>query len=405
LPKKARKSSKSKEGESKEDRKTCRDFTIEGSKEVEALGIEGFRVYGSAFPYFFANVATKYYLNMSLESADRDELQSVLEAFCTELSNLSDRRKLDEPPFLYSGNDSEFARACLTPNVLCNVLRDNIRKREITAIKVYGTILPESGEHLKLMFPKLAELRRIENIAIAPELLALAVIGAFISYTTKYNDEQHYVFVDLVQEFRLDLRSLNENARSLMLGLIKGNSSELVVRVGIASIVADKAIRKVIRYDRALRELPGSLRTVFYHVITIVSSRKDGKITKVALKSFNQYDVTDLALDIARLDIANPLARLVKLYPSEELQKSHNEARKLRRIIEAACKAIYTWHSTKGVGENLEELYSILRAFSTLSRDRDELEKLDEFITENMRTSIKLSDLLEVLSERMRVWI
>jgi hypothetical protein len=183
-----------------------------------------------------------------------------------------------------------------------------------------------------------------------------------------------------------------------MLGLIKGKSSELVVRVGIASIVADKAIRKVIRYDRALRELPGSLRTVFYHVITTVS-------TKVALKSFNQYDVTDLALDIARLDIANPLVRLVKLYPSEELQKSHNEARKLRRIIEATCKAIYTWHSTKGVGENLEELYSILRAFSTLSRGRDESEKLDEFITGNMKTSIKLSDILEVLSEKMRVWI
>jgi hypothetical protein len=398
LPKKARKSSKSKEGKGKEDRKTCRDFTIKGSKEVEVLDIEGFRVYGSAFPYFFANVATKYYLNKSLESVDRDELQSVLEAFCTELSNLSDRRKLDEPPFLYPGNDSEFAHACLTPNVLCNVLRDSIRKREITAIKVYGTILPESGEHLKLMFPKLAELRRIENIAISPELLALAVIGAFISYTTKYNDEQHYVFVDLVQEFRLDLRSLNESARSLMLGLIKGKSSELVVRVGIASIVTDKAIRKVIRYDRALRELPGSLRTVFYHVITTVS-------TKVALKSFNQYDVTDLALDIARLDIANPLVRLVKLYPSEELQKSHNEARKLRRIIEATCKAIYTWHSTKGVGENLEELYSILRAFSTLSRGRDELEKLDEFITGNMKTSIKLSDILEVLSEKMRVWI
>jgi hypothetical protein len=399
LPKKTQKSSKGEKGESKEDQKTCHDFVAEKPEEI--LDIEGFKVYGNAFPYFFANVATKYYLNKSLEDIDQDDLQSLLEEFCTELPNLSNRRKIspDKPPFLYSGNDKGFAYACLTPSVLCNILGDSIRKREVTALRVYGTILPETGEHLKLMFPKLAELRRIKNIAIAPELLALATIGAFTSYTTRYENEQHCIFVDLVQEFRLDLRSLNENARSLMLGLIKGDSSELAVRVGIASVVADKAIRKVIKYDRALKHLPGLPRAIFYHIITAV----DGQ--KVTLKSFNQYDVTDLALDIARLDIANPLVKLIKLYPSENLQKSHNEARRLRRIIEATCKAIYTWHSTKGLSENLEELYSVLRAFLALSRDREELEKLDTFITDHMKASITLSDILKALSEKMRMWV
>jgi hypothetical protein len=396
LPKKTRKSSKGEKGESKKGQKTCHDFVAKKPEEI--LDIEGFKVYGNAFPYFFANVATKYYLNKSLGNIDQDDLQSILEEFCAELSNLPEQ-KLNMPPFLYSGNDKTFAYACLTPSVLCNVLRDIIRKREITAIKVYGVILPDTGEHLKSMFPKIEPLRRIENIAIAPELLALATIGAFISYTTRYENEQHCIFVDLVQEFRLDLRSLNKNARSLMLGLIEGDSSELAVRVGIASVVADKAIRKVIKYDRALKHLPCLPRAIFYHIITTV----DGK--KVTLKSFNQYDVTDLALDIARLDIANPLVKLIKLYPSENRQKSHNEARRLRRIIEAACKAIYTWHSTKGLGENLEELYSVLRAFLALSRDREELEKLDTFITDHMKASITLSDILKALSEKMRMWV
>jgi hypothetical protein len=399
LPKKIQKSSKGKKDESKKDLKTCRDFAVEKPEEI--LDIEGFKIYGNALPYFFANVATKYYLNKSLENIDRDEMQSILDELCVELPNLLNKQKrsLDKPPFLYSGNDANFARACLTPSVLCNVLRDSIRKREITAIKVYGTILPETGEHLKLMFPKIEPLKRIEIIAIAPELLALVIIGAFISYTIKYDNEQHYIFVDLVQEFRLNLRSLNENARSLMLRLIKGNSSELVVRVGIASIVADRAIRKVIKYDRALKDTPSLPRVLFYHIITKMEGNK------VTIKSFNQYDVTDLALDIARLDIANPLVKLIKLYPSEDLQKSWEEARKLRRIIEATCKAIYTWHSTKRFGENLEELYSVLRAFLTLSRDRDELEKLNEFISKKMKMPIKLIDVFMALSKKMRVWI
>jgi hypothetical protein len=117
--------------------------------------------------------------------------------------------------------------------------------------------------------------------------------------------------------------------------------------------------------------------------------------------------VTSLALDIAELNIGGPLAKLIELYPRKGLQDSHGEARKLRRLIEAACKAIYTWHATRRFvdmrGENLEELYSVLRALSIVAQDHEELRKLDEFVSKHVKESTTLSDILKGLSERMRI--
>jgi hypothetical protein len=376
-------SSKSAKSRKQEEPKTCLDLKPKKSRYV-LLDLEGFKTYGYTFPYFFAYAATKYYLNKSLEAVDPDDLQVILDEFC------SDAKDVDKPPFMFQSTDKNFAALCLTPRALCEVIRKAIKERRVEPIRVYGTILPETGEHLKLMFPKLEEYRRGENLAIATDLLALAVIGAYISTVKEVKGERHYVFVDLIQEFRVDLKSLNDRARSLMSRLIEGDGSEVAIRVGIASIVADEA----------LRHLSDRSRAVFYHVVVQLTQ-------KVMLKSFNQYDVTSLALDIAELNIGGPLAKLIKLYPSRGLQDSYSEARKLRRLIEAACKAVYTWHATRrfvGIrSENLEELYSVLRTLSIVAHDHEELRKLDEFVSKRMKESITLSDILEELSERMRI--
>jgi hypothetical protein len=144
-----------------------------------------------------------------------------------------------------------------------------------------------------------------------------------------------------------------------------------------------------------------------YHVIIVGQPDIRGKIKKVMLKSFNQYDVTSLAIDIAELNIANPLVELIELYPSKELQDEYSEARKLRRIIEATCRAMYTWHATRRLGGvregNLEELYSALRALSVLASDHEELKKLDKFVREHTEELSTLSGILVKLSERMRI--
>jgi hypothetical protein len=387
VPKKrSQEGTKGEKSREQEGAKTCLDLKPKKARYV-LLDLEGFKTYGYILPYFFAYVATKYYLNKPLEAVDPDDLQAILDKFC---SYVKDREDYDKPPFMVQSTDKIFGNLCLTPRALCEVVREAIKEREVKPIKVYGTILPETGEHLKLMFPKLEEYERRMNLAIALDLLALAVIGAHISTAKQVENERHYVFVDLIQEFRIDLKSLNNRAKSLMSKLIEGNSSEVAIRVGIASIVADKALRYL--SDRS--------RAVFYHIIVQLTQ-------KVMLKSFNQYDVTNLALDIAELNISGPLAKLIELYPRKGLQDSYSEARKLRRLIEAACKAIYTWHATRRFvgmrGENLEELYSVLRALSVVARDRDELKELDEFVSKHIEEPITLSEILTEFSERMRV--
>ena len=394
MPKKrSQEGSKSKKSRKRGEPKTCFDLKPEKTKPV-LLDLESFKIYGYVLPYFFAHVATKYYLNKPLENLEPDDLQIILDTFC--------RHKKDESElsFIVPSNDREFAEKCLTHKAVCTEIRKAIEERKAKPVKVYGTILPETGEYVKLMSPKLEEFKRRDNLAIAPDLLALTVIGASISSIGEFGDERHYVFVDLIQEFRVDIKSLNDRSRSLVAKLIKGNSSEITIRVGIASLVADKAFRH-------LSELSELSRAVMYHVIVL-----DIRSKKVMLKSFNQYDVTSLAIDIAELNIANPLVELIELYPSKELQDEYSEARKLRRIIEATCRAIYTWHATRRLGGvregNLEELYSALRALSVLASDHEELEKLDKFIkgtlsrerTEELST---LSDILVKLSERMRI--
>jgi hypothetical protein len=394
LPKKrSQESSKSKKSRKQEEPKTCFDLKPEKTKKTEPilLGLESFKIYGYVLPYFFAHVATKYYLNKPLENLEPDDIQTILDTFC------SHKKDVNELPFIVPSNDREFGEKCLTLASVCNEIRRAIKERKAGPIKVYGTILPETGEYVKLMFPKLEELRRIENLAIAPDLLALTVIGASISSIGMFGVEQHYIFVDLIQEFRVDIKSLNDWSRSLVAKLTKGNSSEIAIRVGIASLVADKAFRHLLELSRA----------IMYYV-TIVgqlsTSERRRQIKKIMLKSFNQYDVTSLALDIAELNIANPLVELIELYPSGE---SQGEARKLRRIIEATCKAIYTWHATRRLGGvregNLEELYSALRALSVLASDHEELKKLDKFVREHTEELSTLSGILVKLSERMRI--
>jgi hypothetical protein len=397
LPKKrSQESSKSKKSRKQEEQKTRLELESKKTKHV-LLDLESFKIYGYVLPYFFAHVATKYYLNKPLENLEPDDLQIILDTFC------SRKKDVDKPPFVVPSNDRRFANQYLTLRAVCTEIRRAVEERKAGPIKVYGTILPETGEYVKLMFPKLAEIRRIDNLAIAPDLLALAVIGASISSIGKFGDEQHYVFVDLIQEFRVDIKSLNDRSRLLITKLINGNSSEIAIRVGIASLVADKAFRHLL-------ELSELSRAVMYHVIIIGQRDIRGNIRKVMLKSFNQYDVTSLATDIAELNIANPLVELIELYPSEGLQDKYSEARKLRRIIEATCRAIYTWHATRRLGGvregNLEELYSALRALSVLASDHEELEKLDKFIEENaneLKTLNTLSGILAKLSERMRI--
>jgi hypothetical protein len=386
--KRSQESSKSEKSRKRGEPKTCFDLKPKKAKPV-LLDLESFKTYGYVLPYFFAHVATKYYLNKPLENLEPDDLQIILDTFC---SHKKDAKDASEPPFAVSPNDREFANKCLTPKAVCTEIRKAIEEREAEPVKVYGTILPETGEYMKLMFPKLEEFKRIDNLAIASDLMALAVIGASISSAGTFEDERHYVFVDLIQEFRVDIKSLNDRSRSLVAKLIKSNSSEIAIRVVIASIVADKAFRYLSDWSRV----------IFYHVVV-------QRVAKVMLKSFNQYDVTSLALDIAELNIANPLVELIDLYPSEELQDKYSEARKLRRIIEATCRAIYTWHATRRLGGvregNLEELYSVLRTLSVLASDHEELRKLDKFVREQIGELSALSDILVKLSERMGISI
>jgi hypothetical protein len=400
LPKKrSQESSKSEKSRKRGETGTCFDLKPGKAKPV-LLDLESFKIYGYVLPYFFAHVATKYYLNKPLENLEPGDLQIILDTFC---SHKKDAKDASKPPFVVPSNDREFADKCLAPKAVCTEIRKAIEEHKAEPVKVYGTILPETGEYVKLMFPKLQEFKRIDNLAIAPDLLALAVIGASISSLGTFGDERHYVFVDLIQEFRVDLKSLNDRSRLLVTKLINGNSSEIAIRVGIASLVADKAFRH-------LFELSELSRAVMYHVIIIGQRDIRGNIRKVMLKSFNQYDVTSLAMDIAELNIANPLVELIELYPSKGLQDEHSEARKLRRIIEATCKAIYTWHATRRLRDvregNLEELYSALRALSVLASDHEELEKLDKFIEKHaneLKTLNTLSGILAKLSERMRI--
>jgi hypothetical protein len=391
LPKKrSQESSKSKKSRKRGEPKTCFDLKPEKTEPV-LLDLESFKIYDYVLPYFFAHVATKYYLNKPLGNLEPDDLQIILDTFC------SYKKDVSKPPFIVPFNDRRFGEKCLTPESVCNEIRRAISERKAEPIKVYGTILPETGEYMKLMFPKLEEFKRIDNLAIAPDLLALTVIGASISFISVSVYERHYVFVDLIQEFRVDIKSLNDRSRLLVTKLIEGDSSEITIRVGIASLVADKAFRHLLELSRA----------VMYHVIIVGQLDIKGNIKKIMLKSFNQYDVTSLALDIAELDIANPLVELIELYPSEELQDKYSEARKLRRIIEATCRAIYTWHATRRLGGvregNLEELYSVLRTLSVLASDHEELKKLDEFVREHIEGLSTLSDILVKLSERMRI--
>jgi len=341
------------------------------------LDLNEYEVFGNILPYFLANIATKYYLNAPVKDINTEDLREIYDEFCgSEAYEIKQAR----PVFLYTANDATFARTCLTPQAACDMLRkaleENKKERETKklAIKVYGSILPETSEHLKIMLPKIEELGRLENLTISPQLLALAVIGAYIS-GFKAVKEIHYVFVDVVQEFRVNFRYLNHEVKKIAQRIIEGEGSDLTLRVGIASAIA----------HIATDYLGDGGRAVLYYVITIRSGNK------VQVKSFNQADMTSLATDIAKLGVDFFLMKLVELYPSKERQQNRpTEARKLRNIIESTCKALFAWHSTG----NITDLYSIIRGFSSLIENPDELKKLDEFIKQE-RTGIMLNEIID----------
>jgi hypothetical protein len=179
-----------------------------------------------------------------------------------------------------------------------------------------------------------------ELFIIDEEVLALAVIGSYLSYSYELKGEYGYVYVDVVPYvLELDrVKSMNKVARRIVNRIQKNEGSLNTVMLGIAVAVSKAvgmAMKDVVRRDAHL--VVNFLR---------VARTKN----KVIAKGFDTVDIVQLAKIVGRGGIAKPLYAMLVKYPPKEFSS-------LRRFIELTSTNLIKFQSFR----KPQYIYEILR--------------------------------------------
>lgn len=303
---------------------------------------------------WFASVAIQYLLNKDIHGLAIDARKYKLNV----LSKLYDKAKDYLEHLAYDLN----VNVCtirspipLTPNdkaELFNLCKALGMLEEATHGKISMYPLPpalsfEFAEYVRTYMPKVKESTLKRNVVtVSSDVLALSVIGAYISQVYVVNDEYGYSFVSTYDPKAVDIAKLNGMAKSVTKAVLNGDGSRISLLIGIASAI-------VLNVGKGLYENRG--RSI-YSSVRIVSTGK-----KTMLKAYETIDLTDLAKTIMKLGIASALYNLIIAYPRKEDTKKDKRARTLRSVIEEVSKAILKYYLYR---DSLE-IYRVLRFITT----------------------------------------
>jgi len=187
---------------------------------------------------------------------------------------------------------------------------------------------------------------------IDEEVLALAVIGSYLSNSYRLRNEYGYVYVDVVPYvLALDyVRKINEEAKKVVRVIQNGEGSINTVVLGVAAAISRAvgiAMRDIVNRDAHM--VVNFLRTV--------------KTNKVVVKGFDTVDVVQLARLIGRAGISRALYALLIRYPPKEFTS-------LRRFIEMISTNLIKFQSFR----KPLYIYEILRYLTSEELNREGLQ-------------------------------
>ncbi len=324
------------------------------------ISIDNADTYKGMIVVWFAEAATKIMLNSSLASITSQE-------HLKQIANMANRFvKIDTHPcdfVLLTSNElrNPSKKNLFQLNISIQTLQDpQEAQKEIELLPAFSL---EFLEYIRKVFPEAKDkYAKRHTIFVKRDLLALAVLGAYLTYYYKEIKDNtvryYYILADTLQLGAVNLSCLNEKVRNMSRVLREGDASPITLYVGIASL-----------YANTISQLEEGSAILTHIVITGMGKGKSDKgkcidVYRPTLLSFDQRDLTNLARDIKSLGWSRAIEDLVMSYPilrpddSEDVKRSK---RAVKNFIESLTRAVYVWHST----DDEQEIYRVLRTLTS----------------------------------------
>ncbi|MEM1928333.1 MAG: hypothetical protein QXS85_06350 [Acidilobaceae archaeon] len=206
-------------------------------------------------------------------------------------------------------------------------------------------------EYVRSLFPKPTEaFSKRKNIYVKSDLLALAVIGAYLTnYHFEVRDNNvhyYYILIDVPQISVIDLQELHRRMWSAMRMLHAINASPIARYVSAAAL-ATLYVRDLVEKSVILTHI---------HIVGRLARRPTQTTRRSVLMSFDHRDLSGLARDIRSLHWVKAVTGLVDVMVSREGARDFGKG-----FLEFLAKAIYIWHS---IGDE-QEIYRVLRRLTS----------------------------------------
>jgi hypothetical protein len=330
-------------------RRRARSFTPD--RVIDVDHINEFKEYTVAW---FANAALTYFssINIYRGFVDPRIIRGSYEIICSEAQLLLQDKRVKKIEDEVKGGEKRKGLAPIPLNDavqhICDIAR-GLTAPSITSLEWY--FAPEFGEFVKTFIPYRytgdAYARR-KVYGISTDIASLAVIGVYIAYVYKYVDvhrdviEYGFIFLDAPEPHLVNIRRLQDSAIMVMQAVHSGKGSKITSYVGVASAIA-YIVGSMLNY----------LQPFTLHFIRLSSEAQ-----KVRIIGVDFVDLTALARTLHRLRISGPVYTLIRLYPSEDKQKSINGCKQFRRFLEELSRATMIYAE---LGD-AEALYKVLRS-------------------------------------------
>jgi len=315
-------------------------------KKKSMITIENLSNYKNNIFTWFSNVALKLFLGLSISDRidlnDVKELYGKLSLFLEEEKDRLKKYNIDvcsDIPLPVSRNDPiEKINLCEATNILKRLCSGE----ELDSVPLISALSIEFAEYTRA-FTGRGRLKR-DLYVLREDVLALSVIGAYLSRSYKVGNEYGYIFLDMTYPNVKDINRLNTNARILARRIIgEGKGPVTTLIVGIASLLASN------------KEI---LENIIQAPVTLSMIRMSKTQYKVLLNAYETIEIGDLANTLYKLGIGSSVYHILSRYPSENEVKAIKENARYKRFSDLLSISIlkYYWLTDRTY------LYDILRS-------------------------------------------
>lgn len=270
---------------------------------------------------WFTEIALKLCTGESIESITQDNVQKILE----EVSKCSNQ-------LIEEARKTKTVRkdpcSIIPAPVIENDPKDrlNLCAAHTTLVKLSTNLEPERVSPPSFLSIEFAEhtrsfmgsgRKKIDLFKIGSDVLALSIIGAYLSQAYIIENEYGYVFVEVIP-YRISLeesRKLNTYARRIT-KIIKNNDGSIsTILLGISSSI-NVAIKETVK------DIGRSSGHLIFNYLRLI-----GRKVRVDLKGFDTIDLISLSKILGGCGVSYTVYNLLYKYPRKEYNS-------LRRFIE-----------------------------------------------------------------------